>query len=72
MQEAELCDLEMADAQSERWLTPTLLSKGPVLTLSVRSLYWGVRQMIEHIVRTPDACAFSFPKRQSLPAILPP
>jgi hypothetical protein len=60
MQEAELYDLEMSGSRVERWLPPTLLAKGSVLTLSVRSLYWGVRQMIERIVQTPDASAFTF------------
>lgn len=63
MQEAELYELEMAGSQTERWLRPTVVLNGHVIVLTVQSLYWGVRQMIERIVQTPEACAFSFPKK---------
>jgi hypothetical protein len=63
MQESELYELEMTDSGPERWLHPALLSSGLALRLSVSSLYWGVRQLVERVVRTPDACAFTFPTR---------
>lgn len=65
MQESEICDLEMATTREERWLEPTLVLSGQTLTLRVRSLYWGVREMVERVSRTTDARSFSFPERDA-------
>ncbi len=61
MAERDLVELETTGPSQDRWLAPTLVLNGQRLTLCVRSFYWGVRQMIERVARTPDACAFSFP-----------
>lgn len=63
MQAAELYELEMEKSRQGPWLPPTVVSNGRTVTLCIRSLYWGVREMIERVSHTDAACAFSFPKQ---------
>ena len=62
MQPVELYELETAGSRQERWLDPTIELNGRTVILRIPSLYWGVREMIDRVSLTPDACAFSFPR----------
>jgi hypothetical protein len=61
MKDNEIADLEMTPPSGDTWLEPTLVLRDRTLTLCVRSLYGGVREMIERVSRTPNACSFAFP-----------
>lgn len=50
--EGDIVATERAVARPSDWLDPTLRQSGTDLTLWVRSLYWGVRRMIENVVAT--------------------
>lgn len=63
MQAVELYELEMKGACPVRWLDATVMSVDKTVSLRVRSLYWGVREMVERVSHTDEACAFTFPKR---------
>lgn len=60
MQAAELYELEMTGQRSDRWLDPTIESNAQTVILRIKSLYWGVREMIERVSRTDYPRSFSF------------
>jgi len=51
---------ERAAARPADWLDPTLRQDGTDLVLWVRSFYWGVRKMIEHVATARSTGTISF------------